>query len=273
MFRIARLGRRNFGLSGTTRTGALTRAAIAIVFVGIVWEVVTRLADVSNLVLPPPSAVIASMVERTTEGGLVEATVLSAIRVVIGIILGVGLAFIIGIPAGWYERLYRLINPLIQMLRPIPPLAWIPLASIWFGLGMDGIVFVILLGAFLPTVVNTIEAVRSTERSQIELAQVLGLRSGPALILKVSLPAALPMAFNGMRIGIGIAWMSVITAEIAGGSPGLGFTLHEARFDHATDAIIGVMLLIGLLGLATDLLIRRLERRLFGWRQGLVVGA
>lgn len=251
---------------------SLVRALVGVGGLLLIWEIAARASDVSSLVLPPPTEVLAGLAEVFAEGELVPATGLSILRVLTGIALGVGLAFLIGIPVGWYPRLFRMVDPLIQMLRPIPPLAWIPLSIIWFGVGMKGIVFVIFLGAFFPTVVNTIDAVRATNRDQLELAQVLGLRTGPSLIRRVAIPAALPMSVNGMRIGIGLGWMCVVTAEMVSATQGLGFMIHRARFEQATEVIIGGMLLIGLLGLGTDILVRRLERRLFGWRRGLTVG-
>ena len=170
----------------------------------------------------------------------------------------------LGVAMGWWKPIHEQINPLVEMLRPIPPLAWIPLSILWFGVGDTQNQFIILLGIFFPILLNTIAGVKSVEPNLVRAARCLG--GGEAAVLRrVVLPAALPQIVTGVRIGLGVGWMALVAAELVGANSGLGFLINDARTLLRTDIVIVGMITIGLVGLGLDIMIRELSRRALPW--------
>jgi len=169
---------------------------------------------------------------------------------------------------GANRRAYAWFNPLMQLLRPIPPIAYIPLAILWFGLGNPPAIFLIALGAFFPVLMNTIAGVRQVDSIYLRAARNLGAGQR-VLFLRVMLPAAVPYILAGMRIGIGTAFIVVIVSEMIAVNNGLGFRILEAREYFWSDKIIAGMISIGLLGLAIDMVMNRLNNHLLRWHRGL----
>ena len=201
-------------------------------------------------------------------GELPHDALASIIRVVGGFAIGAGLALPLGLLMGGSARFYQLMNPLVQLLRPIPPIAYIPLAILWFGLGNPPAFFLISLGAFFPVLMNTISGVRTVDEIYIRAARNLGA-SGATLFLRIILPAATPHILTGLRVGIGVAFIVVIVAEMIAVNNGLGFRILEAREFMWSDKIIAGMITIGLLGLAIDTGMDRINRYLLRWHRGM----
>jgi ABC-type nitrate/sulfonate/bicarbonate transport system permease component len=149
-------------------------------------------------------------------------------------------------------------------LRPIPPIAWIPLSLLWLGIGNAQNQFIIFLGIFFPLLLNTIQGVKNIEPNLVRAARCLGA-SELQLLRKVVLPASLPMILTGMRVGFGVGWMALVAAELVGASTGLGFLINDARSVLRTDIVILGMLTIGCVGLVIDLLIRRIAKAMLPW--------
>jgi ABC-type nitrate/sulfonate/bicarbonate transport system permease component len=159
-----------------------------------------------------------------------------------------------------------MVEPIVEIVRPIPPLAWIPIAILWFGIGIKSAAFIIFLGAFFPVLLNTVNGVRSIDPVLIEAARVLN--AGPRFIfLKVLIPGAVPSIFTGMRIGLGIGWMSLVAAEFTGVKQGygLGYMIMTARDIQRPDEILAGMLVIGLIGLGIDACLRAAQRHWVRW--------
>jgi NitT/TauT family transport system permease protein len=192
----------------------------------------------------------------------------SLYRVAVGFALGAGLALPLGLAMGTSHVVHAWMNPLVQVLRPIPPIAYIPLAILWFGLGDPPAVFLIALGAFFPVLMNTVAGVRQVDGIYLRAARNLG--AGRAtMFVRVILPAAMPYILAGVRIGIGTAFIVVIVSEMIAVNDGLGYRILEAREYFWSDKIIAGMISIGLLGLAIDLGMSRLTRYLLRWHRGL----
>ena len=249
-----------------------------------IWEACAHAGFVSPVVLPAPSAVAAkwwlsvlpveaqasgqSWLGWALSGEMLHDAVASLYRVVVGFVVGAGLALPLGLVMGVNPRLYALCNPLLQVLRPIPPIAYIPLAILWFGLGNPPSVFLIAIGAFFPVLMNTIAGVRHVDGIYLRAARNLGV-SQWTMFLRVILPAATPYILAGVRIGIGTAFIVVIVSEMIAVNDGLGFRILEAREFMWSDKIIAGMITIGLLGLAIDTLVSRLNNHLLRWHRGL----
>jgi NitT/TauT family transport system permease protein len=192
----------------------------------------------------------------------------SLYRVVVGFAVGAGLALPLGLAMGSSRIVYAWMNPLVQLLRPIPPIAYIPLSILWFGLGNPPAIFLIALGAFFPVLMNTIAGVRQVDGIYLRAARNLGA-GGATMFLRVILPAAVPYILTGMRIGIGTAFIVVIVSEMIAVNNGLGFRILEAREYFWSDKIIAGMITIGLLGLAIDSAMNKLNNHLLRWHRGL----
>ena len=201
-------------------------------------------------------------------GELLHDAYSSLYRVLLGFVIGVGLALSLALVMGASNGLYALFNPIIQVLRPIPPIAYIPLAILWFGLGNPPAVFLIAIGAFFPVLMNTIAGVRQVDGIYLRVARNLGAGQW-TLFARVILPAAMPYILMGMRIGIGTAFIVVIVSEMIAVNDGLGFRILEAREFMWSDKIIAGMFTIGLLGLAIDTVMNRINNYLLRWHRGL----
>ena len=258
--------------------------ALVPVLLLMLWEAGSRLGLFSEVLLPSPTAVAIkwwsyllpmqpqeagqSYLAWLFSGELLHDAYSSLYRVVAGFIIGAGLALPLGLLMGASPRIYDLFNPLMQILRPIPPIAYIPLAILWFGLGNPPSFFLIAIGAFFPVLMNTIAGVRQVDGIYLRAARNLGV-SQWTMFTRVILPAATPYILAGVRIGIGTAFIVVIVSEMIAVNDGLGFRILEAREFMWSDKIIAGMITIGLLGLFIDTAVSRLNNHLLRWHRGL----
>jgi len=191
----------------------------------------------------------------------------SLYRVALGYAIAALLAIPLGLLMGWSPMLLRTTRPLFEVVRPIPPLAWIPIAILWFGIGIKSAAFIIFLGAFFPILLNTISGVLSIQPILLEAARTLHAKDKD-IFLKVLLPGAVPSIFVGMRIGIGIGWMTLVAAEFTGVKEGygLGYMIMTARDIQRPDEILAGMLVIGVIGLLIDIGLRTAESKTIKWQ-------
>ncbi len=263
----------------------LVRSLLVPVFALIVWEGVVRIGWVSPLVLPAPSEVFLRWIKYALpvypydpaegswfvwaiSGELPGDAFSSLMRIVTGFCIGAGLALPIGLMMGASPKFYELFNPIIQIIRPIPPIAFIPLAILWFGLGNPPAFFLISLGAFFPVLMNTIAGVKHVDSIYLRAAQNLGA-SRWVIFRRIMIPASMPYILTGIRVGIGIAFIVVIVAEMIAVNSGLGYRILEAREYFWSDKVIAGMITIGFVGLGIDLLMHRINARLLRWHRGL----
>lgn len=223
------------------------------------WQWATA-GQTSASVFPSPLEVLRALGELERRGVLVAYIGDSLTRVG----LGYGLALLAGVPLGlfmgWYAAAAAVLNPLVQVLRPISPLAWIPVAIVLFGIGNLATVFLIFLASLFPIAVATMNGVRAVPRIYLRAGRNFGL-PGPALLARVLLPAALPSVLVGLRIALGVSWLVVVAAEMIAIDSGLGYLVIDARnAGKRYDLVVAAMLLIGTIGIVLDLAARRLER-------------
>ena len=194
--------------------------------------------------------------------------VYSLVRVLFGFLIASIAAIPLGIILGRSNRLREICTPIIEMIRPIPPLAWIPLAILWFGIGLKSAAFIIFLGCFFPIVLSTISGVLSVDKVLIDAAKTLGAGEWD-IFYKVLLPGSFPSIYTGLRIGMGIGWMTLVAAEFTGvkSGYGVGYMIMTARDIQRPDMILAGMITIGLIGFALDLLLRLFENRALKWRE------
>ena len=231
--------------------------AVAVVLL-LSWHAAIRITG--NELLPTPIESAYGIVELFEKGLLAKYVVASIFRVTWGFSLAVLIGLPFGLVLGWFRPAYEAFNPFIQVLRPISPIAWIPLAILWFGVSDVAPIFLIFLASVFPIVTAATAAVQNMQQVYLRAARNFGLTRWQLFRLVV-FPAALPQIITSLRIALGIAWLVVVAAEMVAVSSGLGFLIIEARnAGKRYDLVVAGMFLIGVTGLILDILIRRLER-------------
>lgn len=248
-----------------------------LIAVAAIWYVATTLTGaVSPGRFPSPGDTWAALrqisVRGYAGGTLIEHAFHSVRLVVLGFAVAVVTGTALGLAMGWSRRVEALVNPIFLLIRPIPPLAWIPLAILWLGLGDAAKIMVIWFAAFVPAVINTFTGVRTIERPVIEAAQMLG--TPPLRFLReVVVPAASPMMFTGLRLSLQATWTTLVAAELVGALFGLGSVLNLAQQDLHPGMILVGMLAVALCGWLTTLALIAFERRALAWNQAAAGGA
>ena len=237
--------------------------AVSGLLVAIWWIPVSLTRD---SIMPTPLQVALGFGELVQKGLLVKYTVASLFRVTWGYLLALSLGVPLGLALGWFAPVSIAVNPIIQLLRPISPIAWTPLAILWFGVSDLSPIFLIFLSTFFPVVVASAAAVGQINRVYVRSAINFGI-SGYALFRKVILPASVPQILTAMRVALGVAWLVVVAAEMIAVNSGLGFLIIDSRnAGNRYDLVVAGMVIIGLIGLVLDLAMRQLRRiKEFEW--------
>ena len=227
------------------------------------WYIITDgLNLIPYYILPSPVDVFDAAYALIINGKLLDHTISTLIKVFSGIILASVVAIPLGIVLGWYETLDELSSLVISILRPIPPIAWIPFSILWFGIGLSSAVFVLFIGCVFSVLVYTIDGVKRTDKVLIEAANTLGANNWD-ILYKVVLPSTLPYIVSGLKVGVSIALMCTVSAEMIASSKGLGYMILTASnlFDPGT-MVVG-MAIIGIIGILFDVGFRKIQSRIF----------
>jgi NitT/TauT family transport system permease protein len=232
--------------------------AIAVIaFLLAAWWLIV--AETHSVIFPTPWQVVSGTVELIKDGTLFMHIGASLMRVGVGFSLAVLVAVPLGLWLGWVKGAYSTLNPLFQILRPISPIAWIPIAILWFGVGNASPIYLIFISSVFPMIVQTTAGVHTIERRYLRAAQNFGV-SRYTLFRQVVIPAVLPQIIVGMRIGLGVAWLVVVAAEMIALRSGLGYLIIDSRnAGNRYDLVIAGMIIIGLIGLMLDGVMRLLE--------------
>ncbi|RUL94967.1 ABC transporter permease [Verrucosispora sp. FIM060022] len=232
------------------------------------WELAARSGVLAAEKLPAPSAVLATGWRLTRDGTLLTHLLDSLTRAGVGLLIGGGLAVLLGALAGLLRIGDDLVDPPVQMARMLPHLGLVPLLIIWVGIGESLKISLVALGAFFPLYFNTYAGIRDIDERLVEAARTCGL-GALARLRHVVLLGALPALFLGLRLAIGAAWLSLVVGEQVNAQTGIGFLMMEAREFSQTDVVVLGLLVYALLGLLSDVAIRIVERRTLTWRRGL----
>lgn len=253
-------------MSADTAKGLFLRLCLPVLFIAI-WYVFTELIPlVHPTLLPSPVAVVKFFIRVVSNGELWEHTKASLTRIFYANAAALALGVPLGLAMGLSRNVERLLDGLLSIFRPIPPLAWVPLAILWMGIGATSVIFITFLAAFFAILLNTIAGARAVDKLHIRAALSLGANRR-RLMTHVVLPTVTSHIFTGFRTAIGVSWMSIVAAELIAASSGLGYMIIFYREVLRTDAIIVGMLTIGFIGLLMDIGARRLEQWLLPWRQ------
>jgi NitT/TauT family transport system permease protein len=237
------------------------------VIVALLFAWWAAIVATQSLIFPTPWGVVTGAIELLVNGTLWRHIGASLLRVGTGFALAVCIAVPLGLWMGWVRGAYITLNPIFQMLRPISPIAWIPIAILWFGVGDASPIYLIFISSVFPMIVQTTVGVHTIDKRYLRAAENFGV-SRTTLFKQVVIPAVLPQVLVGMRIGLGVAWLVVVAAEMIALRSGLGYMIMDSRnAGNRYDLVIAGMIIIGVIGLSLDSTMRRLERiRWVRWR-------
>ncbi|MFN5471124.1 MAG: ABC transporter permease [Pseudanabaena sp.] len=241
------------------------KGVIVPVILLIVWEIASKSRWVAPNLLPAPSTVLAIINDLAKSGDLWKHIGITAYRVAIGFVIGVAIATVLGAITGYSKILHDLVDPLLQSLRSIPSLAWVPLFLLWMGIQETPRIALIAVGVFFPVYLSLMSGIRSVDRKLVEVGKIYRL-SAFQLIKRVFLPATIPDYIVGLRSGLGLGWMFVVAAELTGASQGLGYLLVDGQTTGRPELTIASILLFAILGKLTDGAIALSSKKLLHWR-------
>ncbi|EPY5521940.1 taurine ABC transporter permease TauC [Klebsiella aerogenes] len=250
-----------------SRQLTLSVATLAVLLA--IWWAVTALQLISPLFLPSPWQVLQKLLTIAGPQGFMDATLwqhlaASLTRIAIALVLAAIVGVPVGIAMGLSPTVREILDPLIELYRPVPPLAWLPLVIIWFGIGETPKILLIYLAIFAPVVMSTLAGVKSAQQVRVRAAQSLGASRAQVLWL-VILPGALPEILTGLRIGLGVGWSTLVAAELIAATRGLGFMVQSAGEFLATDVVLAGIAVIAIIAFVLELGLRALQRRLTPW--------
>lgn len=248
----------------TSRRLLLGVLSVAVVFAAYIW--VTNLPDNNPALLPPISDIVASFFSNINSGNLFTALGASLFRIVMGFVIGTTLALALGCLIGWYKTIEYLFDPLIEAVRPIPPLAYIPIIIIWFGIEEFSRVLIITIACFMVCVVNVIAGMKNVPQVYVDAASTMGA-SRWQVFRTVAIPAATPFIITGYRIALAAAWTTLVASELLAAQNGLGFLLQEGRRYFLTDQVMMIIIIIGVCAFTMDRMFRRIQAYLMQWSE------
>lgn len=232
----------------------------------VIWQIVVRAGIISSKYLAAPTDILQLFVYKLTEtapdGNTLPTNILASLRVSL---TGLFVALVIGIPLGWimgwWKAIDRFVTPIFEILRPIPPIAWIPLTILWLGIGLKARAFIIFFSAFIPCVINSYTGIKQTNKTLINVAKTFGA-SNFEIFYKVGIPSALPITFAGVRVALGNSWSTLVAAEMLASSAGLGYMILMGRAFARPDIIVLGMFVIGIIGAIMTAILGFIEKRI-----------
>ena len=245
-------------------------SAAGILTVLIIWQGVSILGLVNSRLLPPPTKVFASLIGKFTnpvpDGNVLLINILASLQVAL---TGFCVAIVIGVPLGlfmgWWRYADRFIRPIFELVRPIPPIAWIPLVVVWMGVGLKAKALIIFFTAFVPCVINSYTGIKLTSQTLIDVSRTFGAPNW-LIFWKVGIPSSLPMVFAGIRVALGNSWSTLVAAEMLAASAGLGYMIQIARTVARPDIVIVGMVVIGAIGAILSAILSRCEKYFLRWK-------
>ena len=242
----------------------LVTSIIPILCVAVLWELLCFIGLIDSKLFPPPTATLSALGEWAKSGELIRDLYSSLWRAMVGFLIGSIFGILVGVATGRIAKINRAIGPIIQFLRPLPPVAIIPLIIVWLGIGNEAKIFSIAFAVFFPVWINSHVGSGRVAKEYFWTVKLLG-KSRLTTFRDVILPGAFPSIFTGLRTGIGIAVIMVYVAEIAGASSGIGYQISVSHLAYRIDKMMAALLVLGLFGALMDLTLTKLVLRIFPW--------
>jgi NitT/TauT family transport system permease protein len=229
-----------------------------LIFIGL-WEILYLVGNFKEALFPAPASVGKAMISMFLHAEVYQDIGASMYRFLVGYLLAVVSGIFLGLLLGWFRKIFQYVNPIVQLLRPISPIAWLPFIVLWFGIGDIPAIIIIFIAAFYPILLTTVASVGNIDPIYLKVAKNFGLHKHNVL-LKIVFPAAFPQIMNSIHIALGSAWVFLVAGEMTGAQSGLGFRIIDARNNLRMDNLLGTIILIGVLGLILDSLIKVIEK-------------
>ncbi|ADL50143.1 ABC transporter permease [Clostridium cellulovorans] len=227
----------------------------------ILWQLLSLFGEVGKTSIPSPLEVVKAIKDMIEDKILFKYIGISLYRFAVGYFIAAIFAIALGLIFGWYKKAWDIIDPIVQVLRPVSPIAWFPFIVIIFGIGNLPAIVIIFIAAFFPILLSTVTAVKNIEKSYLKVASNFEIK-GLKLMGKIVLPAIFPYIANAMHIALGSAWVFLVAGEMVGAQSGLGYLIIDARNNLRLDMLMAGIIFIGLIGLILDKLIARVERKI-----------
>ncbi|MFV0527291.1 MAG: ABC transporter permease [Lachnospiraceae bacterium] len=232
----------------------------------LLWHFLSK-AEVFPALLRPNLATLWKGFLQNLNSGILFKDISSSLLIEVkGYLIGAGLGFLLGMAMGYFKTIHQLLAPVLNCLRQIPPLAWIPLLILWFGISDVSMVTLIVLSSFFPVLLNTINGIQEVPAGYLELSKNYQIKKKD-VFFKILLPGAAPSIFVGLRLGAGTAWMSIVAAEMVAATAGVGYRINDSRNLMRTDLVLVYMIVIALIGGLIDFGIRKLAQRISAWQR------
>lgn len=246
------------------KVGNIIEYFLLIILIISLWFVMDAGGKLNPVIMPSPSKIFHTFIKLLSNGSLLQNALVSLFRVLKGYVLASVCGIVLGILIGLSRHLDRLTQLLVQILKPIPPIAWIPLVILWFGIGESGKIFLIFLGGFFTILINVIDGIRQADTKLAEVSYVMETPLLKQIFLRI-IPGAAPNIFTGLRVGLTSCWMCVVAAELVSSTTGLGYLIMNARQFGNTDIVIIGMITIGIIGKVMDSLLKVIEKKVITW--------
>ena len=228
----------------------------------LIWQLAVTFGGYNKALFPSPLDVINAFKELVLEGTLWIHIKDSMIRFGIGYSISILAGVTLGLLLGWFKNLWGFINPVVQLLRPISPMAWLPFIVLWVGIGDVPAIVIIFIAGFFPILLSTVAAVGQVDATYLKVANNFGMKQ-PHILTKIIFPAILPNVMTGIHLALGTAWVFLVAGEMVGAQSGLGYLIIDARNNMRVDTLMTAIIMIGLIGLLLDTLIRFFEKIIF----------
>ncbi|MDR2962413.1 MAG: ABC transporter permease [Bacteroidales bacterium] len=236
------------------------RGIIGVLALLVIWHIAA--VRTQSVLFPAPLDVFTSWIELFREGVMWEHIRTSMSRFAIGYVIAATVGIVLGLFFGWFAGAWSFVNPIIQILRPVSPIAWIPFIVLWFGIGDIPAVVIIFLAVFYPVLLSTVSAVGRVDKIYLKVAQNFAL-SRTQTLWKIILPASFPQISTGLHQAIGTGWVFLVAGEMIGAQSGLGFLIIDSRNNLRPDHLLAAILTIGLIGLLLDLMVNVIEKQIY----------
>lgn len=245
-------------------------SAAGILSVLVIWQLAVMLGWVEARMLPAPTTILDTLIDKlgnkAPDGNVLSVNILASLQVALS---GFLTAIIIGVPLGllmgWWTYADRFIRPIFELIRPIPPIAWIPLVVVWMGVGLQAKALIIFFTAFVPCVINSYTGIKLTSQTLIDVSKTFGAPNWQ-IFIKVGVPSSLPMVFAGIRVALGNSWSTLVAAEMLAASAGLGYMIQIGRTVARPDIVIVGMVVIGAVGAVLSMFLSRAEKYFLRWK-------
>ena len=248
-----------------------TLSIIGILAFLLIWQLAVMYKLVPEKFVPAPTSVVNLLITKLSDpnpdGAVLGTHILASLQVAL---TGFGLAIVIGVPLGltmgWFKGFDSFMRPLFEILRPIPPVSWIPITIMWLGLGLKAKAFIVFFSAFVPCVINAYTGIKQTPEALINVGKTCGA-SNFVIFWRIGIPSALTMTFAGIRVALGNSWATLVAAEMLAANAGLGYMIQQGRQFARPDLIILGIVVIGILGVLFTWILGQVEGKVLGWKK------